>query len=367
MTPKERVQAALRRTSADRVPLFMWFHPETTGRLAAALEVPREFVAEVLGNDVRQTWVGNNYAMEGILHEHDGDIHRDDWGIEWVKVGPFNQILSSPLQEGDDDAVRAYEFPVPRIDALVHTMDALAGMEGEFFLGCDISPCLFEMICRLRGMEQATLDLAANPSLAEHLLDKARDFAVILAETACSRYRLDWLWTGDDVAGQKTMIMSPATWRREIKPRLADIVAVGKRHGLPVAYHCCGALRPIIPDLVDIGINVLNPLQCDCPGMDAAELKRDFGAVLTFMGGVDTVDLLPRGSAAEVHRVTAKLIEIMTADGGGYILAASHTIPPETPLENIFALFAAAGIRKREIFDRAADTRNTLLQRSRGD
>jgi uroporphyrinogen-III decarboxylase len=85
------------------------------------------------------------------------------------------------------------------------------------------------------------------------------------------------------------------------------------------------------------------------------------------MGGVDTVDLLPRGSAAEVHRATAKLIEIMTADGGGYILAASHTIPPETPLENIFALFAAAGIRKREIFDRAAETRNVLSHRSRGD
>ena len=106
-----------------------------------------------------------------------------------------------------------------------------------------------------------------------------------------------------------------------------------------------------------MGLNVLNPIQCNCPGMDPLDLKREFGNKLTFMGGVDTQHLLPKGSAEEVFRATRRLVEGMTADGGGYILAASHAVPPETPLENIFAMYAAAGVSRQAILDRAADIR----------
>ena len=104
-------------------------------------------------------------------------------------------------------------------------------------------------------------------------------------------------------------------------------------------------------------MDVLNPIQGNCPGMEPLELKREFGKRLAFMGGVDTQELLPRGSAADVRRAAPRLLEGMTADGGGYILAASHTIPPETPLENIFALYTTAGVSETEIRDRAADLR----------
>jgi uroporphyrinogen decarboxylase len=153
------------------------------------------------------------------------------------------------------------------------------------------------------------------------------------------------------------MVMSPESWRDLIKPLMAEIFAVGRAHGLWVANHCCGALRPIIPDLVEIGLDVLNPVQAGCPGMDPFGLKREFGDRLSFMGGVDTQNLLPFASAAEVRRETERLISGMTAGGGGYILAASHTIPPETPDENIFALYEVAGISREEIRDRAADIR----------
>ncbi len=359
MTSKHRVQAALRRAPVDRVPVFMWFHPETSVRLADILEIPASLVAYVMGNDVRQTWVGNNYAMEGIVHALEGEGHTDDWGIEWTKVGPFNQIRRSPLQDADERQVSSHEYPHHRINALLSGMEPLVRDDPSAFIGCDISPCLFEMVSRLRGMEQAILDLVENPSIAEHCLDKAKHFAVELAREACTRYSLDWLWTGDDVAGQKSLIMSPGTWRSMIRPRLAEIVAVGKLHHLPVAYHCCGALRPIIPDLIEIGIDVLNPIQHGCPGMEAEELKREYGRSLSFMGGVDTLNLLPSGTPSQVLRSTERLIEVMTADGGGYILAASHTVPPETPVENIFALFRAAGITREEILDRAADTRGS--------
>ena len=153
-------------------------------------------------------------------------------------------------------------------------------------------------------------------------------------------------------------MMNPSMWREQIKPQLQRVFDVGKSAKLWVAYHCCGSLRPIISDLIEMGLDVLNPIQCNCPGMDGLELKREFGRDLAFMGGIDTVDLLPNGTVQDVRRSTARLLEGMTSDGGGYILAASHTIPPETPDKNIFALFVEAGVSKEEIFQRASEIRS---------
>jgi len=362
LNSRERVIAALKKEPADRVPVFMWFHPLTTLHLAELLEIPAGLVGEAMGNDVKQTWVNNNFAMEGITHERDGDWHIDDWGIKWVKRYHFNQIEAFPLLHASEEETLDYRFPTQSIPDLLRNMEAVAESRGEAFLGCDVSPCVFEMYWRLRGMEAALLDLAARPALAYTMLGRCADFAITLAEAACERFPLDWLWTGDDIASQQGMMMSPKTWRALIRPHLERVIAVGKRRGLWVAYHCCGSLRPIIPDLVEMGVDVLNPIQSNCPGMDAFELKREFGQRLVFMGGVDTQELLPYGSELEVRRATARLIEGMTADGGGFILAASHTIPPETPDENIFAMYAEAGISKEEIFDRAAGLRKALQQ-----
>ena len=360
MNAKQRVHACLQREPADRIPVFMWFHPETARRLAKLLDVPVERVGEAMGNDVRQTWVNNNYAMEGIVHERDGESHVDLWGIQWVKKGAFNQIAAFPLADAGPRQILEYCFPAEHLDALLEPMVPLMPYADACFIGVDVSPCVFEMYNRLRGMEGALLDLAAQPSLAYEMLGRCADFAVMVSEAACERFSVDWLWTGDDVAGQQSLFMSPACWRELAKPHLERVVRVGASRGLPVAYHCCGALRPIIPDLINIGITVLNPVQCNCPGMDPLELKREFGSQLTFMGGVDTQNLLPNGSADEVRRATARLIEGMTSDGGGYILAASHTVPPETSDENLFAMYAPAGITKEEICDRAADIRSAL-------
>ena len=357
MTPKERVHAALQRQPVDRVPIFMWLHPDTALCLADLLEIPAARLSEAMGDDVRQTWVSNNHAMEGVVHEREGDSHVDDWGVEWVKVGPFNQIRRSPLQDASPEQIRDYRFPRDRIDTLLRNMEPVVALADRYFVGCDVSPCLFEMVCRLRGMEHAALDLAADPAQIRSLLERAADFCLTVSHAACQRFPLDWFWTGDDVGGQQAMIMSPQRWRELIRPHLERIFAVGKDHHLWVAYHSCGAIRPIIPDLIEIGLDVLNPVQCNCPGMNPIQLKREFGAQLSFMGGVDTQDLLPNGTADEVRRQTERLLEAMTADGGGYILAASHAVPPETPVENIFSMYAAAGVSREEIADRAAAIR----------
>jgi uroporphyrinogen decarboxylase len=363
MTSKERVHVALRREPVDRVPIFMWFHPETLVRLGRKLEIPPQYVPDVMGNDVKMTWVNNNYAMEGIVHERDGESHLDDWGIRWTKDGPFNQISHFPLLEASGEQILQYRFPWHRQEALLALMEPLVPFHKQYFIGCDVSPCVFEMCWRLRGMDRTLLDMAAEPELTHALFAMCADFAVALSEKACDRFPLDWLWAGDDVASQQALMMSPEMWRRMIKPHLRRVFEVGNKKRLWIAYHCCGALRPIIPDLIEMGLNVLNPIQANCPGMAAAELKREFGRELAFMGGVDTQELLPRGSTDEVRRATRQLLDVMTADGGGYILAASHTIPPETPFENIFAMYAEAGLSAEVIFDRAADLRATLNSR----
>ncbi|HQO33479.1 MAG TPA: uroporphyrinogen decarboxylase family protein [bacterium] len=358
MNSKERVHRALRREPVDRIPVFMWFHPMTARRFASLLEIPVSRLAETMGDDIRQTWVNNNYAMEGIVHEHDGESHVDEWGVRWVKDGPFNQAVEFPLANLNADGVRAYRFPVDRLEHLLSLMDPVLAQSENYFIGCDVSPCVFEMYWRLRGMEQTLLGAALEPELTREMFDRCAEFALLLSKEACNRFPLDWLWTGDDVAGQESLMFSRDLWRDMIMPGLARIFAIGKEHRLWVAYHCCGALHPIIGDLIEIGLDVLNPVQCNCKGMNPLDLKREFGDRLAFMGGVDTQRLLPFGTATEVRAETERLIEGMTADGGGYILAASHTIPPETPDENIFALYQAAGISRQEILDRASDVRN---------
>jgi uroporphyrinogen decarboxylase len=360
MNSKQRIYAAIRRQPVDRVPVFMWFHPETAEKLARLLDIPPEYVSEAFGDDIRQKWVGNNYAMEGITHERDGQTHSDFWGIKWIKSGPFNQISHYPLLNASESDICNYHFPDDHINELIANMHSLMPFSDKYFVGCDISPCLLEMIFRLRGMENALLDLAAAPHIAQNLLEKACDFSVKLAKTACEQLPFDWLWTGDDVGGQHSMVISPELWREMICPLLARIFAVGKSKGLLIAYHSCGAIRPIISDLIKIGVDVLNPIQCNCPGMEPAELKKEFSKKLTFMGGVDTQELLPYSAPDEVHRATSRLIEEMTADGGGYILAASHTVPPETPFDNIFAMYKAAEISQEEIFDRASAIRSRI-------
>jgi uroporphyrinogen decarboxylase len=360
MNPRERVAAALGKQPVDRVPIFMWFHPDTATKFSRLLEIPASALGEVMGNDIQQTWVNNNYAMEGIVHAHDGESHVDWWGITWEKRYGFNQILKYPYAGATREAMLEYQFPYDHVEELLALMKPVVDGRRDFYVGCDVSPCAFEMYWRLRGMDYAMLDMADDPELAYEMLGRCADFSIAMGEKACERFALDWFWTGDDVAGQQKMMMSPKLWRALIKPHLKRVIDVGKTRGLPVAFHCCGALRPIIPDLIELGVDVLNPIQCNCPGMNPAELKREFGAELAFMGGVDTQGLLPTGTADEVRRYTEQLIAEMTADGGGFILAASHTVSPETPDENIFAMYEAAGVSREEILDRAAAVRGRV-------
>jgi len=343
LTSKERVKLALQKRPVDRIPVSLWMHPQTSQALMEHFGVDKDALDDILLQDVRQIWVNNNFAMEGIVHEHDGEGHIDEWGVHWERQHGFNQIKESPFSLSSAREIDGSAFPYDKLEHLMQPMATLASKSSRYFLGCDVSPCGFELFSRMRGMEEALLDLALDSEGAASAIGECLEFSIFLAKEAVKRFELDWLWTGDDVAGQQGMLMSPEMWRRLIKPGLAKLFAVGKERGLPVAYHCCGALRPIIGDLIDIGLDVLHPIQPNCPGMDPASLKQEFGKDLAFIGGLDTQNLIPNASAHEVREETKRLIDIMTSDGGGYILAASHTVPPETPLENILAIYDAIG------------------------
>jgi uroporphyrinogen decarboxylase len=361
MIAKERVQKALKHEKVDRVPIYMWFHPATRKQLSSLLEIPQAYVEIAMANDVQQTWVNNNYVFEHV-DLNDDELFSDPWGIKWEKQGYFNQISNYPLENSSYKQILQYTFPTNITGALIDRMIPIIARREDYFIGCDVSPCAFAMYARLRGMENALIDIALQPSVARNMLEKCIEFASTLAQEAIDRYSLDWLWTGDDVASGKNMLFKPEFWRENIKPGLKKLFSIGKSNNLWVAYHCCGAMRNIIPDLIEIGMDVLNPIQSTCPGMNPLELKKEFGSQIAFMGGLDTQNLLPSASFKEVKRATEKLILDMTLDGGGFILAGTHTVPPETPIENIFAVYETIGIQKEEIFDNAATIRKSHCQ-----
>ena len=139
MTSKERVYRALQRKPADRVPIFMWYHPQTTRRLGRLLDIPTQYVPLAMGDDIRQAWVSNNYAMEGIVHKHDGQSHVDDWAIEWTRIEGFNQISKYPLAGADERQLLQYRFPFDRIEPLVNLMEPVMKFKNDYFVGCDVS------------------------------------------------------------------------------------------------------------------------------------------------------------------------------------------------------------------------------------
>jgi hypothetical protein len=179
MTPKQRVHAALNRQPADRVPIFMWYHPDTSARLARVFEIPDDCVAEVMGDDIRQMWVSNNYDLAGRVLPHEGDRFTDVWGIEWVREDSFNQIIRSPLAQATPAEAVRYEFPWAHADELLARMESLMSEKKRSFIGCDVSPCVFEMYWRLRGMEQGMMDLAMEPAMAKKSRGWARWMATL--------------------------------------------------------------------------------------------------------------------------------------------------------------------------------------------
>lgn len=183
-------------------------------------------------------------------------------------------------------------------------------------------------------------DKGSNPAIAEGIMARITEVHLenLRRVLACAGDRIDMVYTYDDLAHQHGLIIDPDLWRRTVGRFQKRLFALARSHDKPLMVHCCGAVRPLLGELLDIGLNVLAPVQTSADGMIPVELKREFGRDLTFHGGVDIQQLLPRETPAVIQRETAKLC-LTLGQGGGHILAPAHHIQPDTPIENVLSMY----------------------------
>jgi uroporphyrinogen-III decarboxylase len=198
---------------------------------------------------------------------------------------------------------------------------------------------IFEAAWALRGLEQLILDMVLDPDLANHILDLPYHYHLTAARRLVE-LGVDMIWTGDDIGSQRDLLISPKMWRQYFKPRMANFIAELKaiNPDVKVAYHSDGNIFRIIPDLIEIGVDVLNPIQPAC--MNPAEVKATFGEKLCFWGSIDEQHTLPFGTPEDVDAEVALRLETL-GKGGGLVLAPTHHVQLDTPLENFWAMVNA--------------------------
>ena len=340
--------AAMRGEESDRVPLFYRDVPEVEERLRRDLGVAdRDALLELLDIDFR--WVEPAYIGPPLENSARG-TRRDIWGVEyrWVAAGHGGQWepLEFPLAETEDPAALE-EYPWPEVGWFDF---AAVDMQLERYRDYAVmtapgvaSPGVLNTIQSLVGMERAMTDMLVNPdffqALSERILSFNLEFIRRLYDVAGGR--IDFFRIGEDYGTQRGLLFSRDLWRRFIRPALAAMSAVPKRSGSFYYQHTCGGVRELIPDLIDAGVDVLDPLQVTAAGMVPAELKAEFGGRLCFSGGVDEQRLLPNGTPAEVEQGVRDLLEIMTP-GGKFFLGPTHNLQADIPTENVLAMYRAA-------------------------
>lgn len=350
MKPRERVEAALNHQEADRCPMQVSFTPEFADRLRADLEIQGRKVhnphgggntyelERSLGEDMLLTSVGwaNSYYM-------DTKPYTDEWGISWsiqpyetpYGIGHYTEISSHPL--ADETAMRSYQPPDPNRPELYAASQEMieAFKEDYWIIGVTVTT-IFETAWALRGLEQLMIDMAINPDLANHILDIPYLYHLTAAKKL-TEMGVDMIWTGDDIGAQSKMMISPKMWRTYFKPRMANFIAELKAINpeLKVAYHTDGNVELVIPELIEIGIDVLNPIQP--ASMNPANIKEQYGDQLCFWGSIDEQHTLPFCTPEEVR--TEVLYRLNTiGKGGGLILAPTHHVQLDTPMENFWAM-----------------------------
>ena len=195
----------------------------------------------------------------------------------------------------------------------------------------------------VRGFSQWLEDLLVNPAFAEALMDRIMDFWVRGTERALTEAGefIDVVAIVEDLGMQQGPLLRPEVYRRMIKPRHRRMMGAVKKHGKRLFLHSCGAVTAFIPDFIEMGVDALNPVQVSAHDMDTKRLKREFGRDISFWGAVDTGQVLPHGTPADVREEVKRRIDDLAA-AGGYILAAVHNIQADVPPQNVAAMYEAA-------------------------
>ena len=240
----------------------------------------------------------------------------------------------------DDAAIESYVAPDPDRDELYDdARQLLERYGGEYWITGVTVTTIFETAWALRGLDQMMMDFILDPDLVNHLLDIPMDYHLRAAKNLVE-LGVDMIWLGDDVGAQNNMMISPDMWRSFFKPRMATMIKELKElnPALKIAYHSDGNIFPIIPDLIEIGLDILNPIQP--ASMDPAEVKEKFGKELSFWGSIDEQHTLPFGSPEDVRQEVKTRLQTL-GKGGGLIIGPTHHVQLDTPLENFFAMVDA--------------------------
>lgn len=274
---------------------------------------------------------------------------RDIWGVKRKPVsygsGSYDEIAHYPLADaGNMDQLRHHPWPnADWYDYTVLPERIAAAHAGGPRCIIVYNGNIFETSWYMRGFENMFMDMATDPELAHGIMGRVTDFYVEYFQRILSAAHgeIDLVFTADDIGGQDGMLVSLAMWEQFIKPYHVRLNAAIHEHGARVIYHSDGAIMQAIPGLMDMGIDVLQALQFDAAGMNAAEMKRLYGKTLCFEGGVSVQKTLPFGTPGQVVEEVQHLISTL-GKNGGYILGPSHTIQAGTPPENVFAMFETA-------------------------
>jgi uroporphyrinogen decarboxylase len=298
----------------------------------------RDRLAAYFGDPDFEDKVGNALAQERneIITPVDATRVSDMFGVTWLREqkGDFGVVQDYLLEEPD---FGGYRFPEPDEAFIRAKCERLVARRAGQFTMYIIGFSLFERAWSLRGMEDVLVDFIANPDFAEALLDRIVDYNLAVVDRV-AEYPIDCIFFGDDWGQQKGLIMGPAHWRRFIKPRIERMYGHVRAKGMIVAQHSCGDVSEVFEDMVEAGMAIYNTFQPEV--YDVVEMKRRYGSLVTFYGGISTQRLLPMATPARVKAETERLMGILGRDGG-YIVAPTHAIPDDTPTENILAFLDA--------------------------
>ncbi|MFN2166031.1 MAG: uroporphyrinogen decarboxylase family protein [Anaerolineae bacterium] len=370
LTSRDRVLCALNHEEPDRVPIFFGTSGATT-MLAPGYERLKAFLG--IGRATTVFWRGLQYVLmdeealawsgsDGrplllgppptlLARDISPDAYVDGWGCLWERRpgAVYYEVMDCPIFTATVDDLDRFPWP-----DLAHPsrFAGLRGRAGEIrdagyavVALSGVSP--WEQAYLMRGIERALYDLAADPEFILALLRKITDLmkASVIKMLDVAGDCIDVLITGDDLGMQRGPMMSPAMYRRMIKPLHAEIYhEIKKRTQAKIFYHSDGNIYPLLGDLIELGIDLLNPVQVNAGTMgDTARLKREFGDRLSFCGAIDTGWVLPHGTTEDVRAEVRRRIKDLGPEGG-YILASVHCIQPDVPLENIIAMLDEARI-----------------------
>jgi uroporphyrinogen decarboxylase len=343
--------AAVEHRTPDRVPRSYYGTAEMNQKLITHLGLNSyEELLRYLKTDIRE--VAGRYVGPKEYSGAPGirAVGTDIWGVEWKPVknefGTYNEIAHHPLASARTvKDVEAYHWPNPDWFDFSHLKEEIKRLNDKeryavkFFVGGG-----FESPWYMRGLEQFLLDLIECPELAaaicRHVVGFYKERAMRALEAAAGM--IDILGSGGDIGAQKGMMLSPGLWRERIKPWSRELIRPFKDMGLKTFYHSCGSIVPVIEDLIEIGVDILDPVQPRAEGMELESLKKAFGDRLTFHGGVDEQELLPFGTPADVEKEVERLLGVFNRNGG-YILCPAHAVQPDTPIENLLAMYRKAG------------------------